>query len=90
MDEERLEQLRASLNAEYDWPVDYMFKFIMPNKPEVIEQVLAHFPKAMDCKRRASSGGKYISLTISENVDGPDLIFSRYTAVSSIQGVMAL
>jgi putative lipoic acid-binding regulatory protein len=87
---EQLSKIRASLNAAYNWPCDYMFKFILPNQPEAIDEVLSHFPAFSACKRRESSGGKYISLTITEMVDGPDRIFTCYAAVSALEGVMAL
>lgn len=90
MSDDKLAKIRASLNARYNWPCSYMFKFIAPNDPEVVAEILTHFPGHTDCKDRLSSGGKYISLTIHEVVQGPDCIFSRYSCASNIKGVLAL
>jgi len=87
MEDERLEGLRAQLDAHHTWPSEYMFKFIAPNQTDRIEAVLAVFPDEVTVRRKASGGGKYVSLTIHETVPNADAVFERYRAVGAIGGI---
>lgn len=90
MEEERMEGLRAQLDAHHNWPSEYMFKFIALNQSDRIEAVLAVFPDDVEVKRKASGGGKYVALTIHETVASADVVFDRYRAVGSIGGIFSL
>lgn len=90
MEDARRDGLRAQLDAHHDWPSEYMFKFIAPNLADRIEAVLGVFPDDVRVERKSSGGGKYVSLTIWETVDGADAVFDRYEAVGRIGGIFAL
>ncbi len=90
MDEDRKAGLRAQLDAHHDWPADYMFKFIAPNQSDRIGAVLAVFPDGVRVERKSSGGGKYVSLTIWEEMASADHVFERYEAVGRIGGIFAL
>ena len=67
-----------------------MFKFIAPNQTGRIEAVLAVFPDEVRVERKSSGGGKYVSLTIWEEMASADAVFERYAAVGRIGGIFAL
>jgi len=90
MQEPDLDGLRKRLDEHHDWPSEYMFKFIAPNRPEVVDAVLAVFPVEVHVERRLSGGGKYIALTIREVVADADAVFDRYRTVTAIGGIFAL
>jgi len=90
MEEERMEGLRAQLDAHHEWPSEYMFKFIAPNQADRIGAVLAVFPDDVQVDRKYSGGGKYVSLTIREVMSSADAVFERYEAVGRIGGIFAL
>ena len=42
----QLDKLREALEKETHWPQKFMYKFIVPNQPEKIEEVKKLFPQA--------------------------------------------
>ena len=90
MDEDSNAGFRAQLDAHHDWPAEYMFKFIAPNHADRIGSVLAVFPDDVRVERKASGGGKYVSLTIREVLSSADAVLERYEAVGRIGGIFAL
>jgi len=90
MQDSEFDGLRKQLDEHHDWPSEYMFKFIAPNRTEMIEAVLAVFPADVRVDRRESGGGKYIALTIREVVVDAEGVFHRYRAVHAIGGIFAL
>ena len=84
-DEEKFKDL---LNREYKWPARYTFKFILPaGKEKAIEDI---FKKDVEIKKKPSSGGKYISLTIYATMTNAEEILLQYKAASSISGIISL
>lgn len=78
---------KEKLEASGQFPMLYMFKFIVPNGKE--GEVAALFPKnQMDLK--ASSGGKYVSTTIKSMMDSADQIIEIYEKASKIEGLISL
>lgn len=78
---------KEKLNASGDFPMLYMFKFIVPNGREgEIEKI---FPKN-NIDYKASSGGKYISATIKVMTESADQVLDFYEKASKIEGVIAL
>jgi putative lipoic acid-binding regulatory protein len=86
----RRERLRMQLNAFHNWPSPFTFKFIMPNLPENIAQLMAIFGQEATYSHRTSQGGKYVAFTITEVVPDAESVFLRYEAASSIPGVFSL
>lgn len=78
---------KEKLEASGDFPMLYMFKFIVPNGKE--SEVGALFPKN-EIALKPSSGGKYISTTIQTMVDSADQILDIYEQASKIEGVISL
>jgi putative lipoic acid-binding regulatory protein len=89
-DEAKREQLRKQLNETHTWPCVFKFKFIMPAKPENEAALRAIFGQKADFKIRESAKGNYRAVTVDEEVHGPDDIFARYEAASTIPGMLSL
>ena len=87
MKEKDQSKLKEHLDQHYAWPALYMFKFISPS--EKVEEVEGIFPKN-EVKRKASSGGKYISITVKAMMPSSDAIIEKYTQAHKIKGVIAL
>ncbi|MCS5491070.1 MULTISPECIES: DUF493 domain-containing protein [Algoriphagus] len=81
------ETFKEKLEAHGEFPMLYMFKFIVPNGRE--NEIGAIFPKN-EMSLKASSGGKYVSTTIQVMVHSADEIINYYEKASSIEGVISL
>tara|TARA_B110000459_G_C16613191_1_gene497305 strand:+ start:2410 stop:2676 length:267 start_codon:yes stop_codon:yes gene_type:complete len=73
-----------------EWPNVYLFKFIIPNKPEAIAKTTTLFDGAVDLKLQPSKTGKYVSISAKEMMLDVDSIIDKYNKSSSIEGLMAL
>jgi hypothetical protein len=78
---------KEKLEASGQFPMLYMFKFIVPNGKE--EEIAALFPKN-EMELKASSGGKYVSTTIRSMMDSADQIIEIYEKASKIEGLISL
>lgn len=78
---------KEKLEAIGQFPMLYMFKFIVPNGSEV--EIGTLFPKN-EISLKPSSGGKYVSTTIQVMMDSADQIIEIYEKASSIEGVISL
>lgn len=86
--DERRERFKALLDSRHKWPCDYLFKFIV--KKDVVDQACAVF-EGEDIVLRESSGGKYVSLTLSMYLESADEVLDIYArAADEIPGVIAL
>src|SRR4051812_26295666 len=87
MDNEKLKTLKDLLDKEYDWPADYLFKFIVTQGQA--EQVTSMFTSG-EISVRESSKGKYISVSIQIMMNSSDEIIHIYEKAARIPGVIAL
>jgi uncharacterized protein len=78
---------KEKLEAVSQFPMLYMFKFIVPNGRE--NEIAELFPKN-EMSLKPSSGGKYVSTTIQMMVDSADQIIEIYEQASLIEGVISL
>lgn len=78
---------KEKLEAVGQFPMVYMFKFIVPNGRE--QEVGALFPRN-EMNLKPSSGGKYVSTTIQMMVENADQIIGIYEQAAKIEGVIAL
>jgi hypothetical protein len=78
---------KEKLESSGEFPMLYMFKFIVPKGKE--SEVSALFPKN-EITLKPSSGGKYISTTIQAMMDSADQILDIYDKASKIEGVISL
>ncbi|MFC3880107.1 DUF493 family protein [Algoriphagus namhaensis] len=78
---------REKLLASGEFPMLYMFKFIVPKGKK--DEVSDVFPKNK-VELKESSGGKYISATIRIMAESPDQIINYYEEAAKIEGVISL
>ena len=89
--QEFYDRLNERLNDVNEYPVDYMFKFIVPNLPlsmSQIKQVIAQYELKTTTKE--SSTGKYVSHTAVIKANNADEIIEIYKAVGSVEKVIML
>lgn len=85
------QRLKEELNQTSKWPSDYLYKFIIPNKKEKIEQLENIFKNSeAQITTKESSNGKYISYSININLDSPEAVIEYYKQVGSIEGIISL
>ncbi len=87
MDKESIVSFKEKLDAEYEWPAMYMFKFIVPKGKEadIKEIFLAH-----EVSEKKSSKGNYISLTSEIMAESSDAVIDIYIKAHKVEGVIAL
>lgn len=75
------------LEANHQFPELYTFKFIV--KPEHEAQVKSLLPKA-EIKLKPSSGNKYVSITLSQQMKSSAEVIEIYKKANTIEGIIAL
>jgi len=81
------EAFKQKLEAVGQFPMLYLFKFIVPAGKESIIQHL--FPNN-EVVLKPSSGGKYVSTTIQMVVENAEYVIGIYEQAAQIEGVISL
>lgn len=87
LDDTSLESFRSSLDANYDWPSIYPFKFIVPK--DQVAQVLDLFADD-PVRAKDSSTGRFTAFTMEMNMHSCDEVIAIYQRVAQIEGVISL
>ena len=90
LSEEVKERLRQRLDQVHEWPSVYMYKFIFEPDAERLAAVTALVPPEAELLRKYSTGGRYLSLTVSEVMMSADDVVERYDRASAIPGLIVL
>lgn len=90
--EEFYARLREELNNTTEkWPTEYLYKFIVPTDAEKILAVEEAFNgMGAVIETTQSKTGKYTSISINVVMASADAIIEKYTAVSTIDGIVSL
>lgn len=83
----RLSQLKLVIDETVEFPSEYLFKFIVP--VESIHQILS-FMQGMEIEQKASSNGKYISVSGKMIMNKSEEIILVYQRASVIKGIISL
>ena len=83
----RLSQLKLVLDETVKFPSEYLFKFIVPL--EEIHQIL-FIMQGMEIEQKASSSGKYISVSGKIVMNTSEEIILVYKRASVIKGIISL
>ena len=78
---------KATLEEEYNFPAQYIFKFIV--KTGLKQQILELLPGAKKSER-VSKNGNYVSVTLSQIMKNSEEIVYIYEKASKIKGVISL
>ncbi len=90
LSDEVKERLRQRLEQVHEWPSVYMFKFILEPDTGRLEAVTALFPPEAELLRKYSTGGRYLSITVTEVMMSADDVVDRYDRASAIPGLIVL
>ena len=83
------DQLKEQL-ALQEWPDIYLFKFIVPNTPEMLARAAGLFGDTADIAFHESKTGKFISVSAKEMMLNVDSIIEVYERAAAIKGLIAL
>jgi hypothetical protein len=83
----RLSQLKLVLDETVKFPSEYLFKFIVP--VDQIHQIL-FIMQGMEIEQKASSSGKYISVSGKMIMNKSEDIILVYQRASVIKGIISL
>ncbi len=82
-----VQQFKEKLEANHDFPCAYMFKFIVPlNKKEALIDLL---PKVA-LKIKTSTTNKFVSITLSVEMESSDKVIDIYNQAYQIEGIIAI
>ena len=81
------EKFQEILDDQYDWPSEYLFKFIAPSNKK--DELVALFPE-QNIQLRPSSKGNYISITASVMLQSSQEVMDVYDTAYKIEGVISL
>ena len=82
-------KLKEQLEQQ-EWPGVFLFKFIVPNSPELLAKTTALFGSEAEISLQPSRNDKYISVSVKELMLNAESIIEKYKKVSEIKGLIAL
>jgi len=89
--DEFYKNLTTKLDEFSTWPSVYMFKFIVPGDLQKVAEVEALFnTHTAKVSTRASSTGKFISVTAKEVMISSEAVITKYREAEHIEGLMSL
>lgn len=90
MGKDEYENLRTELLKIRNWPIVYMFKFIVPSDNQHRALVVSKFSNDSVITTKESSNGKYTSITIKEVMLDAESIINKYKEMDGIEGLISL
>lgn len=84
---DKYESLRKKLSEEFEYPIKYMYKFIVPNGK--VQELLPYFETAEITKKKSKTG-KYISISAVILAFSAEEIIDKYKSIEHLKGVISL
>ncbi|MES2746600.1 MAG: DUF493 family protein [Bdellovibrionota bacterium] len=78
---------KNKLDEIHSWPSPYLFKFVIPSAKK--GELLSMMPTGM-VQERSSSNEKYVSISLTAQMDNSDEVVAVYKQVSKIEGIVTL
>lgn len=80
-------KLKLLLDESYEWPCEYLFKFIVP-----IDQLphIVIILNGFHIVEKPSAGGKYISVSAKKVLTSSEEVLKIYESVKVIKGIISL
>lgn len=88
--QESIERLRSRLLETPEWPIDYMFKFIVPNNGGKVNTVRGMLPEEGKTTFNHSKDLRYVAVTHVARMASADHIIEITTKATSVDGVISL
>ena len=83
--------LKEKLQANHNFPEEYLFKFILPSDESKLTEIYRVFDNIkFTMNNRDSKNGKYTSVSMNAFVLDADQVIRIYKEVGKISGVMML
>lgn len=82
-------KLKEQLEQQ-EWPDVFMFKFIVPNEPELIAKAASLFGPEAEISLQPSRNEKYVSVSAKELMLDAESIIVKYRKAAEIKGLIAL
>lgn len=90
-DESFYDRFQQQLLESNTWPGVYVFKFIIPSSDSDKTTLLDLFENdKVEVNVRASSKGKYTSISIAGKFGSPDIIIQKHKQASKIPNIIQL
>lgn len=86
---EQFDKLKVQLEL-LEWPRLYMFKFIVPNQPEMIAKIGNLFSSEAEMNLQPSKNGNFVSITGKEVMMSVEAVLDVYYKAAEYKGVIAL
>ena len=86
----RYYKLKRILEQNKEWPLAYMFKFIVPNKEGKVEKVIGIFPEDAQKSFKYTDSLKYVSITCVLEMNNAEEIITITEAAMAVPGVIML
>ncbi len=83
-------KLRQILEESENWPLLYMFKFIVPNQHGKVDKVVSLLPEEGEISFNHTKSMRHVAVTCKVEMSSSDEIISVTENVTTIEGVMAL
>jgi hypothetical protein len=87
--DEQYDNLLRELNKNANWPIVYMFKFIIPADNKKLALVSSKFSDQSVITKKESFNGNFISITIKEVMLNAQSIIDKYKEMEGIEGLMS-
>jgi hypothetical protein len=88
--QEIFDGLRKRLDELTEWPVVYMFKFIIPSDIKKFALVTSLFGDDAEVYSKNSKNGNFTSITAKEVMLSADDVMHVYQRASEIEGIISL
>ena len=82
--------LLEKLKQQKNWPIVYLFKFIIPNDNQKLAQTQQLFGAEAQVTINKSRTGKYLSISAKEMMITPEEVIDRYMRATKIEGLISL
>jgi putative lipoic acid-binding regulatory protein len=84
------ENFRSKLDKHHNWPMVYMFKFIIPTDNNKLALVQSKFSDTSVINTKESANGNYTSITVRETMMSAEEIINKYKELEGIEGLISL
>lgn len=80
-------ELQKLLDQQEEWPLQYLFKFIVPiqHKNDLVKLLASP-----DIQFRESKNAAYVSVTVRKSMPNSEAIIAVYESANSIEGLIIL
>ncbi len=83
-------KLQQKLEENKNWPLLYMYKFIVPNEKGKVQHVKSLLPEKGELSYKHTKNLKYVSITCKSLMPDAKSIIEVHANISAIEGVISL